>query len=313
MIVEAETVISLRDVNIPDANVRLDSISFKVTGTSCFALLGLPKSGKTTLIKTLAGLIRPVSGMGRILDYSLGDPKIMRDPRIGFLHQATNWPGKLTINEVIHMVSLRHPDSPFLGDIDTLLAHAGLKERRALPVNQLTPGERQCVGLIAMHLRNPQMIILDDPVVSAERQAALDLIDHIGTGRTVFFTSSHLSDVQQIADHVAVLHRGSVIAQDTTSSLFSLPDTAVFRVLLHGDTQIVFDQLSNLAWISHMVEQIKSSHKEWTIWLRDEGDTPSHLLRAILSDHRLKVIEFNQIRPRVDYFLTELQQAVADQ
>lgn len=306
------TAITLNDVDIKGEHVCLNSMSFNTAGTACFALLGLQRSGKTTVVKTLAGLIRPAAGTGHILDYSLGDPQIMRDPRIGFLHQATHWPANLTVDDIINLAILHNPASPVIADVDRLVDLAGLAQRRGVYGSHLTPEERQRVGLIALHLRNPQLLILDDPADSAdpeERRLALELIARIGVGRRVFFTTSRLTDVQQIADRVAVLHDGMIMVQDSTATLFTLPDTAVFRVMLDGDTQIVYEQLNNLVWVRHLVERSHNNQTEWTLWLDDTGNTPSSLLRAILTDRRLKIMEFTRIRPRLDRFLDELQQA----
>lgn len=306
------TTLSLNDITLRVGHMSLESLSLDTAGAACFALLGLPQSGKSSLIKMLAGLIPPVSGKGRILGYNLGDPQMMLDPRIGFLHQATHWPGNLTIDEVIRMTLLRQPDSPFLGDVDWLISRAGLEERRAVPGARLTPIERQRAGLIMLHLCNPQVLILDAPAESddaEERRLALDLVAYAGRGRSVFFTTSRLADVQAVADKVAVLHHGTIIAQGDSADLFALPHTAIFQVVLRGNTRLVFEQLRSVAWVSRIIERDTGDRREWTLWLHDEGDTPSHLLRAILADHGLKVMEFHQIRPRLDTFLAELGQS----
>lgn len=305
----AKSVIALHDVDVQDGNLRLNSITFDVPQSSCFALLAVPGSGKTTIVKTLAGLIVPNSGTGHILGYPLYDPHITHDKHIGFLHQAVAWSASLTISDMMRLAARQHTDTISDDDIDILMSFAGLQARRRVAGNQLTTQERQLAGLIALHIRNPDVLILDDPtdkLTFDERRDVLKLIKHIGDGRTVFFTSSYLSDVQQLATHVAVLHEGNIIAQGEAKPTFERPETTLFRVLLLGDTQLVLEQLRTLAWISEITQKIDGRYTEWLIWLRDGGVTPSHLLRAILADQRLQVIEFNQIRPRLDELLKTL-------
>lgn len=308
----AKSVIVLHDVDVQDGNLRLNSITFDVPQSSCFALLALPGSGKTTIVKTLAGLIVPNSGTGHILGYPLYDPHITRDKHIGFLHQAVAWSASLTISDMMRLAAKQHLDTISDHEIEALISLAGLQERQDLTCDRLTKLERQLAGLIAQHIRNPDILILDDPTDNLpveERRVVLNLIEYIGRGRTVFFTSSHLSDVQQLASHVAVLHQGNILAQGEAKATLDRPDTALFRVLLLGDAQLVFEQLRTLAWISEITQKTDGIYTEWLIWLRDRGDTPSHLLRAILADRRLQIIEFNQIRPRLDELLNKLEQA----
>lgn len=309
-----KTIISIRDVAAQSGDIRLQSITFDVPESSCFALLGLPDSGKTAVVKILAGLVTPESGTGYILNYALQDAQIVRDARIGLLHQSVNWPGSLTIAELIHLAAQHHPGLTNTSNTAELIALAGLNERQHVKGDRLTAAERQLAGLITLYIHDPGVIILDSPtsgLSARERQTVLQLIARIGQGRTVFFTSTHLSDAQQIASHAAVLHHGSILTQGTVETVFSRPDTTVFNVVLLGDTHFVFDQLKNLAWVSDITATTDGKYTEWTIWLRDEADASSHLLRAVLADRGLQVVQFNQIRPRIDHFLKELEHGAA--
>lgn len=307
-----KTAIILRDIATQDAHMRLESISFRVTESSWFALLYSPGSGAETIVKLLAGLVSPETGTGRVLDHDLGDPRINRDHQIGFLYQAMGWSGRLTVSEILHLMWQREIDPPAKNEINELIELAGLVTYLQMPANQLTQAKRQLLGLIALYHRRPSLLILDNPTAhmsSDESKRMIDLITHIGAGRTVFFTTSAYDVAQRLSNHIVLLHQGKILAQGDKETVFLRPETAVFRVRLHGDSQIVLEQLRALAWVSEVVETRHGQISEWIIWLRDEKDVASHLLRAILADRRLQVVEFNQIRPPLDDFLGALQYA----
>lgn len=302
----SKMVISLQDARILERSVELKSVTLDVPELSCFALLGLPNQGKTTLIKTLAGLVPLRAGTGRVLNHSLQQSTIHRDPAIGFLHQGANWSNSLTVLEIIQLTAHDTPTT----DIERLLALAGLGERRNTSAEQLSLRERQLVGLITLCLGNPSVLILDEPagrLPPDERRAILDFIDHIRAERTIFFTTSMVSDAQQIASHVALLGDNTIITQGQTDAILTRPATTVFQVVLQGDVELVYEHLRNLAWVAEITQIHEGERTTWTLWLHDGEEAPTHLLRAILADRSLKVEQFNQIRPRIDGVLDELR------
>lgn len=303
-----ETLIALHDIAVSGPETALDSLRLEVPEGSRFAVLGLPGSGKTTLIRALAGLVPIIKGSGHILDYPLGDPRITTDGRIAFLHQGMIWHGGLTVHEMLSLLMRQHPSRESVADLAAL---ASLTQRLESLVAGLTAGERQRLGLVALHIRNPTLLILDDPafeVADAERTRILDLLTRISADRTLVFTTSNLADVRRLTTHVALLHQGTIQALGTTEEILSNPEATIFRVVLSGDASVVYESVHNLAWIKDIQVSGAGNTIVWTIALLEGEATPTSLLRAIMADRSLLILQFQQLRPRIDHLLTELEQ-----
>lgn len=311
----ARIAISLQNVGVEDGEIHLESLTLAVPEGSCFALLGLPGSGKTTVVKALAGLARLRAGIGYIMNHPLQSQAVTNTPRIGILHQATRWPGRLTVSEIINMKAQHNQqDAGFLLDAD-LLAYFDLTHLQHTIWDHLSSSERVMVGLATLHLQNPEVLILDDPtsgLTGSECERILESISRLSSGRTTFFTTSRLSDVQAVATHTALLYAGSILSSGAVDTVFADPDSAIYRVGLSGDARIVYDHIQNLSWVRH-IEAVQDDDKtEWTIAVAGDADAPNRLLRAIMADRSLKIQQFNLIRPRIDRFLDELKQTVTE-
>lgn len=189
----------------------LEGIDLDVHAGRVTAVLGPNGSGKTTLIRMVLGLVRPDAGTievdGRVLD---GDPSYRA--RIGYMPQAPRFPENLTGREILAMLeSLRGP-----GARDRSLIEAfALAPELDKPVRTLSGGTRQKVSAAAAFLFEPALLILDEPGAGLDPLANAALKDAIrrarDEGRTAVLTSHVLSEVEQLADDVVVLHEGRVL------------------------------------------------------------------------------------------------------
>lgn len=317
----SRAIISLNNLQIhasPHLPV-LSSVSLDVWEGNFLALLGLPGAGKTTLVKALVGLIGITSGRGIVLNNVLNDPQfktqtLKAQTSIGILHQSVNWPGSLTVEEILYLSTIHHAADSSSGNLDDIASVAGLQGLWHKPIQELGIKERQLVGLVNLYLQNPALLILDDPangLKGDDRQEIFDLLTHIGRNKTIFFTTSHLSDVQYIATHVAILHDGAILAHGEKDMIFAYPDTSIYRVVMTGNTQIVYEYVNNLAWIKNISVEKDADQTIWRLAIVEQDNTPTRLLRAILADQNLNVVEFRQIRPRIDAFLGALAQVNA--
>lgn len=309
------SVISLRGIGVEQDNLRLHSITLDVPEHSRFALLGPPGSGKSTLVHALAGAVPISTGTGRILSHLLHEPQITRDSAIAFLLRSAPVPSDLSVSDVVHLLARRVPDERIRMQTDELLEQTGLQGRKLVAGDALSARERRLVSLIILHTQSPQVLILDNPTDGLgpnDRRVVLDVIQRISAERTVFFTTAYASDAQHIATHVALLHNGAILTQGRSESIFAWPHTAVYRLGVVGDTRIVFEYVRDLAWVREIIEEKVGEQTVWTIWLNNDMDVPTYLLRAILADRGLKIVEFRQVRPPVDRFFTELDGAMGE-
>lgn len=218
-----------------DGRTAVDALTLAVPSGSVVALLGPNGSGKTTSIKAAAGLIRPDAG-----EVLLGRDRISAlEPRgrqsCAFLPQRVSFPETLTGREVVEFYSrLRRAPA---GAADRVLKFASLNGAGARAVGSYSGGMVQRLGLAVATLGTTEVLLLDEPTAALDPQglsAFYDLVDlRRRAGCTVFFSSHQLGDVERLADLVAVMVAGRLVAHFTQRELAArLDERSVMRVRL---------------------------------------------------------------------------------
>ena len=182
--------------------------------------LGPNGAGKSTTMRLLLDLIRPTAGSATVLgrDARAGSLEIRR--RVGFLPGDFELQPKLTGAAMLdYLAALR-------GGVDRRLRDE-LAERfdaqLGRPIHELSTGNRQKLGLIQAFMHKPELLILDEPIAGldplVQRSFHALLLEVAAEGRTVFLSSHTLSEVERVADRVAILRRGRLVVVDTLASL----------------------------------------------------------------------------------------------
>lgn len=199
----------------------LRDVSLRVETGKTYAFLGRNGEGKTTTIRMLLGLLKPDEGVVRVLGIDPQvDPIKLRD-QVGYLAEDQVMYGWMRVEELVRFVA------PFYTNWDHDLAQKYLKEFE-LPlrtkVKQLSKGQNVRLGLVLALAHRPELVILDDPALGLDpimrKQFNRDLITHLqGEGRTVFYSSHLLDEVEPVADEVAILDGGQIVRQDETDTI----------------------------------------------------------------------------------------------
>jgi ABC-2 type transport system ATP-binding protein len=192
------------------ATKALDTLTLAVPPASVFALLGRNGAGKTTAIKCLLGFLAPTRGTARILGLDARALPPEARGRIGYVAEGQRLVPWMRVQELVAYQRASFPT--FDGDLCRAhLKRLGLPERRR--VFQLSRGMRAQLALALALAPRPEVLVLDDPAMGLDavvRREFLDvMIDLIAEeGRTVLFSSHILTDVERVADRVAILDRG---------------------------------------------------------------------------------------------------------
>lgn len=195
--------------------------TFQVERGKTFAFLGRNGAGKTTTIRMLLGLLVADSGTMRVLGYDPATQPLEVRRRVGYLAEDQQMYGWMTVNEILGFIA------PFYTNWDHDLALKYVREFD-LPLSQkiktLSKGQNVRLGLVLALAHRPELVILDDPALGLDpvmrRQFNRDLISHLqGEGRTVFYSSHLLYEVEPVADEVAILHEGRILRQADTETL----------------------------------------------------------------------------------------------
>jgi len=199
----------------------LSGLSLKVDRGKTFAFLGRNAAGKTTAIRMLLGLLNRDGGQIRVLGYDPAEQPLEVRARVGYLAEDQQMYGWMRVEEIIRFVA------PFYKSWDHDLALKYIREFE-LPlqtkIKHLSKGQNVRLGLILALAHRPEVVILDDPILGLDpvmrKQFNRDLITHLqGEGRTVFYSSHLLYEVEPVADEVAILHEGRLVRQADTETL----------------------------------------------------------------------------------------------
>ena len=201
----------------------LRGVDFEVAPGSIFALLGSNGAGKTTIVRILSTLLRPDAGTASVDGADVTtDAERVRES-ISLTGQFAAVDEILTGRENLVLVAkLRHLPAP--GQIaDDLLERFGLTEAAARRVATYSGGMRRRLDIAMSLIGQPTVIFLDEPTTGLDPEARLDVwqvIRDLSTrGTTVLLTTQYLDEAEQLADRIAILHQGRIIANGTLAEL----------------------------------------------------------------------------------------------
>lgn len=212
-------VASLEGVNKNYGSVRaLRGVNFRVRAGEVVALLGPNGAGKTTAVKLLLGLMQPNSGCARVFG---GDPTNPGNRmRTGAMLQVGRVPETLRVREHIDLFSTYYQKPMPPAEI---LAAAGLEKLSDRKFGELSGGQRQRVLFALAICGDPDLLFLDEPTVGLDVEARRMLWEEIrrmvARGKTVLLTTHYLQEADALADRVAVINQGEIIAEGTPTEI----------------------------------------------------------------------------------------------
>ncbi len=201
----------------------LRGVSFAVAPGHVFGFLGPNGAGKTTTIRVLMGLIRASGGSAKIMGHAL--PSRQARCRVGFLPEQPYFYDYLTVGELLDLAGrLFGLDAATRKRrADELIVKVGLDRARGQNLKKFSKGMMQRAGLAQALMNDPDVVVLDEPTSGLDpvgrkevRELILELRD---AGKTVFFSSHILSDVETVADEIAIVARGQIQVQGTPREL----------------------------------------------------------------------------------------------
>ncbi|MFF2627170.1 ABC transporter ATP-binding protein [Kitasatospora griseola] len=187
-----------------------------------FALLGTNGAGKTSTMEVLEGLAAPSAGEVRVLGLDPARERAALRPRIGIMLQEGGFPGELTVAETGRCWNGLTSDAR---TVDEALDLVGLLPRRTVRVKQLSGGERRRLDLAMALLGRPEVLFLDEPSTGLDPEARASvwrLIRELrAAGTTVLLTTHYLEEAEELADRLAIMHGGRVVAGGTVEEVLA--------------------------------------------------------------------------------------------
>ncbi len=218
---EAGAVVEVLGLTKSFGDVRaVAGIDLGIGGGEVFALLGPNGAGKTTTVEILEGYQRRDSGKVTVLGLDPARDRVALKKRIGIVLQTTAVDRYLTVAETMSMYA-GYYSRPL--NVDTVIEMAGLTRARGTRVIRLSGGQQRRLDVAVALIGDPELLFLDEPTTGFDpsaRHEAWDVVRNLATlGKTVLLTTHYMDEAQQLADRVAVIVRGRIVAQGAPDTL----------------------------------------------------------------------------------------------
>ncbi len=198
----------------------VNAIDLSVHKGEIFALIGPNGAGKTTTVEILEGFRERTAGDVSVLGFDPARNEVAFKQRIGIVLQTTGMEPYLTVEEVIELFRGYYPNPRPLGEIIDLV---GMNEQRKTRVRRLSGGQQRRLDVAIGLAGDPELLFLDEPTSGFDpsaRRAAWEMIRSLrALGKTIFLTTHYMDEAQELADHVAIISRGRIVAEGTPADL----------------------------------------------------------------------------------------------
>jgi ABC-2 type transport system ATP-binding protein len=215
-----------------DATIALDGISLQVQPGLVYGLVGANGAGKTTLIKHLLGLLRAKQGSVRVFGMDPVKRPVDVLQRIGYLSEERDLPEWMRIDELMRYTSAYYPrwDQAYSLELLELFALDTTKK-----IKELSKGMRAQTGLIAAVAHRPELLLLDEPSTGLDAIVRRDILNAIvrtvaDDGRTAFFSSHLLDEVEQMSDYVFMVDQGKLVLEGSLDEIKDRHQLLVLRL-----------------------------------------------------------------------------------
>jgi ABC-2 type transport system ATP-binding protein len=289
------------------ALTAVEHLSLTIGGSQVFGVLGANGAGKTTTIKMMCGLIIPTTGDIRLNGYDVRRQRSQAARQIGAVLEGTrNVYWRLTAWEnLMYFGRLKGYRGPKLVERGKQLLHElELWDRRDQPLRYFSRGMQQKVAVAAALIADPPIVLLDEPTLGLDIQAALTVKSWIARlareeGKTVILTTHQLDLAQDLCERVAIMYKGQILANQPLNELLYLFEKNRYQIKVRGElTSRQQEQLHN--W--------KVTHEEGETLL-DGVLADQEELHEMLSDlHRWKlpILSVNQQEPDLENVFVQM-------
>lgn len=202
-------------------------IDLTVETGEVFALLGPNGAGKTTTVEVLEGFLTPTAGEVRVLGVDPGSGGPAFRDRIGIVLQSSGISKELTVRETLRFFAPMYSRSL---PVDQVIDLVGLEEKADARVKTLSGGQQRRLDLALGIIGDPDLIFLDEPTTGFDpsaRRRSWSLVDDLKSlGKTILLTTHYMDEAQHLADRVAVIAEGRIVAEGTPDTLGGRADGA---------------------------------------------------------------------------------------
>lgn len=290
----------------------LSELDLIIPANSIIGFLGPNGAGKSTTIKLLLGLAKASSGSGKIfgLDIEKDSQDIRR--RVGYLAQNPQFYEHMTARQNLEFVArffFKGPTEVINERIEETLDLVGLADKANRPTRSFSGGERQRLGIAQAQINYPDLLILDEPAAALDpmgRRDVLEIMEKLRKYSTIFFSTHILDDVQRVSDRVIILNQGKLIAQGSVDELLHASQGLNYRMVIKGDVTRTKNRLMQFSWVTDIKTGPQNGKTALQILVKDETLAEQNLLRQVLNDQNVTVLEFARAKQNLEQVFLQM-------
>ena len=281
--------------------IAVDNLTFTVKENGVYGFLGQNGAGKSTTIRMLLSLIRPTRGEIRIFDLDLSTHRKEILQRIGAIIEKPDLYKYLTAIENLNLFATMSGLKLKRKQLIDKLEKVGLAERADSKIKTYSQGMKQRLGIAVALVHDPDLIILDEPMNGLDPQGIADirqLINHLSKdqGKTIFISSHLLSEMEQVADSLLIIHKGKKIAEGNMNQLLN-PEQS--RIEVETRSAIEFElQLKQTAWANNII----SVNGQKIIMQMKKEEVPAFVQQ--MAERKQDIFSIHKKNSLEDYFLS---------
>jgi ABC-2 type transport system ATP-binding protein len=265
--------------------LAVNKLNLTVESKQVHGFLGPNGAGKTTTIKMIMGLLHPDSGSLKILGQDgIADNTKVRH-HIGYMPELPRFPKHLSGEELLDIYGQMYGMSKQerKGRIPTLIKMVGLEGRGKDRIGKYSKGMQQRIGIAQALISDPELVILDEPSIGLDPVGMVEVRDLVKeivkTGKTVFFSSHLLAEVQQLCDHVTLINKGSPLYSGTLEGISAKASpTRRLVVEVEKSSDGILSGLKALP-----VASVEANGNIYTLTLNKPDDVRGEVSRAVVA------------------------------
>jgi ABC-2 type transport system ATP-binding protein len=301
MMKDAENVIEVEKLTKRYGDLlAVNDISFSVRKGEVFALLGPNGAGKTTTVEIIDTIRTPTAGKVSLLGMDVTKKKHDIVPRIGVLPQGFSSFDRITVRETIQYYSrlFRRRDT----DVDGLIELVNLKDKSKEPYKNLSGGLQQRLGIAIALVNDPEVVFLDEPTTGLDPRARREvwkvLLGLKQKEKTLFLTTHYMEEAELLADTVAIISKGKIIAMGSPDEL--IERTANYLVLtLQAVDEKAFEIVRTMGF-----EPIHDNHRNIKVRLEHTDDVQKIL--TTIKDAGISLLSLDVRKPNLEEVFLKL-------
>lgn len=275
--------------------LAVDGINLNVDQGQLLALLGPNGAGKTTTVRMLTSVLRPTRGTARVAGFDVVTQPAQVRASVGVLTESHGLYGRMPADEYLDFFGRVYgmPTAERRKQINQLLENFGLAEARNRRIGEYSKGMRQKLALARALIHNPAVLLLDEPTSAMDPESARLVRDAIhdlrSANRTIVICTHNLPEAEELADQIAIIQRGKIIAEGTPEGLKEkLLGAPEYNVCLGQSVENILDNLLGTV-------EITDHGPDWFRFRTNQPRRDNPLVLQRLADLCIPVISLEQV------------------